>query len=114
MSKEIGHGSFLRRIAINVGAGFVPGMNSVMMGAALAAGRLGWEMVGIRDGFDGLLHPERYPEGGLVTLNPQLIENLDPAGGGILGQSASGWIRLMSARSMRTKWLRKWTCPMSC
>ena len=87
MSKEIGHGSFLRRIAINVGAGFVPGMNSVVMGAALAAGRLGWEMVGIRDGFDGLLHPERYPEGGLVTLNPQLIENLDPAGGGILGQS---------------------------
>ena len=69
------------------GAGFVPGMNAVMMGAALAAGRLGWEMVGIRDGFDGLLHPERYPEGGLVTLNPQLIENLDPAGGGILGQS---------------------------
>ena len=88
MTTEIGHGSFLRRIAINVGAGFVPGMNAVMMGAALAAGRLGWEMVGIRDGFDGLLHPERYPDGGLVTLNPQLIENLDPAGGGILGQSA--------------------------
>ena len=88
MSKEIGHGSFRRRIAINVGAGFVPGMNAVVMGAALAAGKLGWEIVGIRDGFDGLLHPERYPEGGLVTLSPQLVENLDPAGGGILGQSA--------------------------
>ena len=70
-----------------VGAGYVPGMNAVIMGAALAAGKLGWEMVGIRDGFDGLLHPERYPDGGLVTLNPQLIENLDPAGAGILGQS---------------------------
>ena len=58
------------------------------MGAALAAGRLGWEMIGIRDGFDGLLHPERYPDGGLVPLSPQLVENLDPAGGGILGQSA--------------------------
>ncbi|MBS1214723.1 MAG: 6-phosphofructokinase [Proteobacteria bacterium] len=88
MSKEIGHGSFLRRIAINVGAGFVPGVNAVVMGAALAAGKLGWEIVGIRDGFDGLLHPERYPEGGLVSLSPQLVENLDPAGGGILGQSA--------------------------
>jgi 6-phosphofructokinase len=76
-----------RRIAINVGAGFVPGMNAVIMGASLAAGKLGWEVVGIRDGFEGLLHPEGYPDGGLVALSPQLIENLDPAGGGILGQS---------------------------
>ena len=87
MTTEIGHASFLRRIAINVGAGYVPGMNAVIMGAAIAAGKLGWEMVGIRDGFDGLLHPNNYPDGGLVTLNPQLIENLDPAGAGVLGQS---------------------------
>ncbi len=77
-----------RRIAINVGAGFVPGMNSVIMGTALAAGKLGWELVGIRDGFEGLLRPDHYPDGGLVTLSPQMVENLDPAGGGILGQSA--------------------------
>ena len=88
MSVEIGHVSFHRRIAINVGAGFVPGMNAVIMGAALAAGKLGWEIFGIRDGFDGLLHPDRYPDGGLVSLSPQLVENLDPAAGGILGQSA--------------------------
>ena len=87
MSTEIGHGSFLRRIAINVGAGYVPGLNAVIMGAALAAGRLGWELVGIRDGFDGLLNPDRYPDGGLVTLDAQLIENLDPASSGVLGQS---------------------------
>ena len=87
MSIEIGHAGSIRRIAINVGAGFVPGMNSVVMGAAMAAGKMGWEMTGIRDGFDGLLHPERYPDGGLVGLSPQLIENLDPAAGGILGQS---------------------------
>jgi 6-phosphofructokinase len=87
MATDIGHASFLRRIAINVGAGFVPGMNAVIKGAALAAGKLGWEMVGIRDGFDGLLHPERHADGGLVTLGPQLIENLDPAGSGVLGQS---------------------------
>jgi ATP-dependent phosphofructokinase / diphosphate-dependent phosphofructokinase len=87
MSTEIGHGSFLRRIAINVGAGYVPGINAVITGAAMAAGKLGWEIVGIRDGFEGLLHPENYPEGGLVTLSPQLIENLDPSAGGVLGQS---------------------------
>ena len=87
MTTETGHASSLRRIAIMAGAGFVPGMNAVVMGAALAAGELGWEMVGIRDGFDGVLHPERYPDGGLVTLSPQLAESLDPGGGGILGQS---------------------------
>ncbi len=87
MSTEIGHGSFLRRIAINVGAGYVPGINAVITGAAMAAGRMGWEIVGIRDGFEGLLQPDHYPDGGLVTLSPQLIENLDPSAGGVLGQS---------------------------
>jgi 6-phosphofructokinase len=80
VSTEIGHGSFLRRIAINVGAGYVTG-------AAMAAGKMGWEMVGVRDGFEGLLHPEKYPEGGLTTLSPQLMENLDPSASSILGQS---------------------------
>jgi 6-phosphofructokinase len=87
MTKEIGHDSSQRRIAIMVGAGHVPGINAVIMGAARSAGKLGWEMVGIRDGFDGLLHPERYPDGGLVTLSPELIENLDPTAAGLLGQA---------------------------
>ena len=87
MKKIMGHAGYHRRVAINVGAGFVPGMNSVLMGAALAGGKLGWELVGIRDGFEGLLHPDRYPDGGLVPLSIELIENLDPATGGILGQA---------------------------
>ena len=76
-----------RRIAINVGGGFVPGMNTVVAGAALAAGESGWELVGIRDGFDGLLYPDHYPDGGMVLLDRQLVEDLEPAGGGVLGQS---------------------------
>ena len=76
-----------RRLAINVGGGFVPGMNAVVMGAALSAGRLGWEIVGVRDGFDGVLFPERYPDGGMIPLTSQLAENLDPSAGSILGQS---------------------------
>jgi len=79
--------SKIKRIAVNVGSGFVPGLNAVILGAALAGGKLGWDLVGIRDGFEGLLYPERYPDGGMVSLNPQRIENLDPAAGGILGQS---------------------------
>ena len=61
MSTEIGHGSFHRRIAINVGAGYVPGINAVITGAAMAAGKMGWEMVGIRDGFDGCAAPGTLP-----------------------------------------------------
>ncbi|MFA6957296.1 MAG: 6-phosphofructokinase [Thermoanaerobaculia bacterium] len=85
--KERGRADSKRRIAIMVGAGHVPGINAVIMGAAMAADKLGWEMVGIRDGFDGLLHPERYSDGGLVTLSQELIENLDPAAAGLLGQA---------------------------
>jgi ATP-dependent phosphofructokinase / diphosphate-dependent phosphofructokinase len=88
MTADVSRAGSFRRIAINVGAGYVPGINAVVMGTALAAGKLGWEVVGIRDGFEGLLHPDRYPDGGLVALSPQLIENLDPAAGGLLGQSA--------------------------
>jgi ATP-dependent phosphofructokinase / diphosphate-dependent phosphofructokinase len=87
MSTGIGSASSHKRIAIMMGAGYVPGMNAVITGTAVAASNLGWETVGIRDGLDGLLYPERYPEGGLVPLDPQLIENLDPAGSGVLGQS---------------------------
>ena len=98
MIKEVGQGSFVRRIAINVGAGYVPGLNSVVMGTTLAAGRLGWEVVGIRDGFDGVLHPDRYPDRGLVSLGPAQIEQMDPAGGGLLGQAA--WVDPFNVRSV--------------
>ncbi len=87
MIKNLGHAGTHRRIAINIGSGFVPGTNAVVMGAAIAGGKLGWEMIGIRDGFEGLLFPDRYPNGGLLALSPELIENLDPATGGILGQA---------------------------
>jgi 6-phosphofructokinase len=87
MIKHVGHGGILRRIGINVGAGYTPGINAVITGAAQAAGLMGWEILGIRDGFEGLLRPERYPDGGLVTLSPQVTADLNPLDGGILGQS---------------------------
>ncbi|MFO1429947.1 MAG: 6-phosphofructokinase [Candidatus Competibacteraceae bacterium] len=75
----------LPRIAITVGTGYVPGLNAVITGAVLAASELGWDVVGIRDGFEGLLFPERYPEGGWLKLTPQLVENGSSAGGTLLG-----------------------------
>jgi len=72
------------RIAINSGGGYVPGLNAVVTGAVLAASRLGTEIVGIRDGYDGLLD-DAYLQSGLVTLDPQIVETLEPGGGSILG-----------------------------
>jgi len=46
-----------KRIAINCGGGYVPGLNAVITGVVLAADQLKREVVGIRDGFDGLLFP---------------------------------------------------------
>jgi 6-phosphofructokinase 1 len=63
-----------RRIAVNIGSGYVPGLDAVVTGAVLAATALGWEIVGIRDGYDGLLFPERYPAGGLVNLDAHVVE----------------------------------------
>jgi 6-phosphofructokinase len=53
----------------------------------MAANELGWELVGVRDGFDGLLWPDRYPYGGLVPLSSELVDSLAASGGSILGNS---------------------------
>ena len=76
-----------RRIAVNVGSKFVPGMNAVVIGATMAAAKLGWEVVGIRNGFDGLLEPGDYPEGGLLPLSSQWAEVQDPGTSSVLGQA---------------------------
>lgn len=76
-----------QRIAINIGSGFVPGLDVVIAGATLAANELGVELVGIRDGYDGLLYPERYPDGGTISLRPEIAE-ADGHGGSLLGTAA--------------------------
>jgi 6-phosphofructokinase 1 len=78
----------IKRIAINFGGGYVPGLNAVITGVVLAASELGWETVGIRDGYEGLLLPDRYPDGGMVKLTPQILENLAGTSGCIVGTAA--------------------------
>lgn len=78
-----------RRIAINIGGGYVAGLNAVISGAVLAATREGWAVAGIRDGFDGLLFPDRYPEGGLVELTSKNVFDLSVASGAALGTKAT-------------------------
>jgi len=74
-----------QRIAINVSGGYVPGLNAVITGVVVAASELKWEVVGIRDGFEGLLFPDRYPDGGVVKLTRTVVEDHSGAGGALLG-----------------------------
>jgi ATP-dependent phosphofructokinase / diphosphate-dependent phosphofructokinase len=82
--------SYTRKIAINTGGGDAPGLNAVIHGAVYAARGLGWEIVGIRDGYDGLLEPERYPQGGLVQLTRSIVREIPHLGGTILGTTNRG------------------------
>jgi phosphofructokinase-like protein len=80
----------IKRIAINTGGGDAPGLNAVIRAAVTAALNRGWECVGIRDGYNGLLLPERYPEGGLIELNRAAVRGITHLGGTILGTTNKG------------------------
>src|SRR5271157_921949 len=88
--------SFIRLIkldihlAINTGGGDAPGLNAVIHGAVYAARGLGWQVLGIREGYDGLLEPDRYPNGGLVELHRSAVREISHLGGTILGTTNRG------------------------
>lgn len=77
----------MKRIGINIGSGYLPGLDAVVAGATLAAHAAGCEIVGIRDGYDGLLAADRYPAGGLLVLDPNLVD-VGSGRGSVLGTAA--------------------------
>ena len=79
-----------RRVAISTGGGDAPGLNAVIHGAVYAARRLGWQIFGIRDGYDGFLEPQNYPEGGLIELRRSTVREISHLGGTILGTTNRG------------------------
>lgn len=80
----------IRRVAINTGGGDAPGLNAVIRATTIAAANRGWECVGIRDGYNGLLMPERYPEGGIIPLTRSAVKGITHLGGTILGTTNKG------------------------
>jgi 6-phosphofructokinase 1 len=83
-------GSPIRRIAITTGGGDAPGLNAVIRAVTLAAIHRGWECVGIRDGFDGFLNPDRFADGGLLPLPREAVKGITHLGGTILGTTNRG------------------------
>ena len=73
------------RLAINTGGGDAPGLNAVIRAVVLSALNRGWEVVGIRRGYDGLLEGE-----GVVMLDHASVEGITHLGGTILGTTNRG------------------------
>ena len=73
------------RIAINTGGGDAPGLNAVVRAAVLSAEGRGWDVVGIRRGYDGLFNP-----GGVVPLDGAAVRGITHLGGTILGTTNRG------------------------
>ena len=84
------NGKAIKRIAINTGGGDAPGLNAVIRAVVVSALNKGWEVVGIRDGYNGLMRPEDYPEGGLITLTRGRVRGITHLGGTILGTTNKG------------------------
>jgi len=80
----------IRKIAISTGGGDAPGLNAVIRAVVLAAGQRGWECWGIREGYNGLLMPEEFPEGGLVHLTRAAVTGIAHLGGTMLGTTNRG------------------------
>ncbi|MBZ0291992.1 MAG: ATP-dependent 6-phosphofructokinase [Anaerolineae bacterium] len=75
-----------KRIGILTGGGDAPGLNAVIRAVALTAiRRYGWEVVGIREGFDGL-----YAGLPTIPLTEERVRDLLARGGTILGAANRG------------------------
>jgi 6-phosphofructokinase 1 len=78
--------SNIRCIGIATGGGDAPGLNAVIRAATRAAIlKYNWKVIGIPDGFDGLIWPEKSFE---LTLKE--VSGILPRGGTILGTTSRG------------------------
>jgi 6-phosphofructokinase 1 len=75
----------IRRIALSTGGGDAPGLNAVIRAVVLAGTRRGWEVLGIRKGFGGLLG-----EDAMIPLDANSVRGITHLGGTILGTTNRG------------------------
>lgn len=73
-----------QRIGVLTGGGDCPGLNAVIRAVVLSAIGHGWEILGIEDGFDGLLHDRMRP------LRRDDVRGILTHGGTILGTTNRG------------------------
>jgi phosphofructokinase-like protein len=74
-----------QRIGVLTSGGDCPGLNAVLRGVTKAAEKLGWQVVGFEDGFEGLLPPAQY-----LILDHFRTAGIMQQGGTILGTTNRG------------------------
>ena len=97
-----------RRIGILTGGGDVPGLNSVIKSCVYRSTELGYEVLGIRRGWEGLTHMRRGSELDRDYLRPLDRINtrtIDRTGGTVLHTSRT------NPRRLRTDRLPPWMTP---
>lgn len=80
-----GERASIRKIAISTGGGDAPGLNAVIKAVTVSAIQRGWEVLGIRDGYNGIMFPEMYPDGGFMRLTRETVRGITHLGGTIIG-----------------------------
>jgi 6-phosphofructokinase 1 len=75
----------MKKIVISTGGGDAPGLNAVIYAVTKSALSRGWEVYGSRSGYKGLLDPDD-----LVFLTREMVEDITPTGGTILGSTNKG------------------------
>src|SRR3954465_7737879 len=76
----------IRTIGISTGGGDCPGLNAVIRAAVKCAiQKHGWKVIGVEDGFDGLISPEKCR-----PLDLNAVSGILPRGGTILGTTNRG------------------------
>jgi ATP-dependent phosphofructokinase / diphosphate-dependent phosphofructokinase len=73
------------RIAISTGGGDAPGLNAVIRAAVLSAVNRGWEVLGIKRGFAGLMGEDE-----VITLTKESVRGIAHLGGTILRATNRG------------------------
>ena len=89
-----------RRIGILTGGGDVPGLNSVIKSVVYRATELGYDVVGIRRGWEGLTHMRPGPE-----LDPEYLRPLDRINTRTIDRTGGTWLHTSrtNPRKMRAK-----------
>src|SRR5204862_262565 len=77
-----------KRVGILTGGGDCPGLNAVIRAVARRSFEGGWEVIGLREGWKGLV------ENIAQELGPQAISGILPRGGTILGTSRTNPYKL--------------------
>lgn len=96
----------IKKIGISTGGGDCPGLNAVIRAVVYTAvNKFGWEVIGIKDSFTGLIYPNQ-----IMPLGLNEVKEILNRGGTIIGTTNKGNPFFGSGRR-KTGPLKRWITP---